>query len=757
MEEEGGSSNGTSPTPAGIVVSGTVTAPGGAVAFMPRPGLFHMFAESLFPVAYASLAGMATVPDGTPVDLVRIDDTGTVVTVVASTTTLSGKYSFDLTKLGIGFSSDLVVQVTGTSSGARMRAFVGTGGTVDLDPVSETAVRIVMEQIAASPGISLGNFTTRELSDIAAAVNLLAMTQSLTSGFDIETTVTVIENAVAANTNIMGFIVAASATGQSSQGPGDIGDYFPFASGMTWQYRGTLQNGGQTTNYTNTVQITGTQVVNGITTTVFHETNPNPANGDPPSDDYLVKDDRGITNYGNSDTTDFLTPQVAPYREYAFPLGLAGSYPLISKPGVTWAQDIDGDGKTETANITASQMVASFETVAVVAGTYPNAAKIVTTVVVTVTLSSNGSNITDASTISEWYAPGVGLVKSVDVEKITVQGVTDTTTTTEELTARIQQLSLATNDLVYDGVTKKIYASVPSSAGNLGNSIVSIDPMTGAVGPAVFVGNEPNKLAISDNGQYLYVGLDGDAAVRRYDLATQTAGLQFALGSDPTFGSFTVGDMEVLPGSPSSVAIVRKIGWWPSSDGVAIYDDGVVRANITPNYPEINVIEFSASSSRLYGYDNETSGFGVYRMSIDATGVSIADATSNLISGYNVDIKFDNGLIYATNGTVVDPEARTVVGAFPVTYQYGCLVRPDSAAGRVYFLVPNLTALGSVTVQAFDQKTFSLLGSLDLKDVAIGVPPGMYYPSSFIRWGTKGLAFRTSENKVVILITPLIP
>jgi hypothetical protein len=41
----------------------------------------------------------------------------------------------------------------------------------------------------------------------------------------------------------------------------------------------------------------------------------------------------------------------------------------------------------------------------------------------------------------------------------------------------IRQVSLPANDLVYDPLTRRIYASVPSSAGASGNSIRSFDPL----------------------------------------------------------------------------------------------------------------------------------------------------------------------------------------------------------------------------------------------------------------------------------------
>ena len=55
----------------------------------------------------------------------------------------------------------------------------------------------------------------------------------------------------------------------------------------------------------------------------------------------------------------------------------------------------------------------------------------------------------------------------------------------------VVRLPLITNDLVYDRVSQKVYASLPSVAGTFGNSIVPIVPETGMMGAPVFVGSEP--------------------------------------------------------------------------------------------------------------------------------------------------------------------------------------------------------------------------------------------------------------------------
>lgn len=387
--------------------------------------------QVLLPTALAVPAGMAAVPDGTPVDLVTVYKSGAVAAIRASTTTVAGRYEFNLTKLGVAFSSDLVVQAVG-GSGTTMRAFVGLGPTVNIDPVSETVVRLVVEKIVGAPSLTLSNFTLPELTDLAAAVSLRVLVQGLPAIGNTETTVNSFKAAALADNNIALFLTAIAPAGQSSEGPGDVGNFFPFAQGNTWVYRITEQLNGQApSSYLNTEQIIGTKNVNGVLTTVFQETNPN--NSGIPSEDYVLKDSRVITSYGDNDPTNFLIPQITPFREYMFPLAVDAAFQALNRSGLSWAQDIDGDGKSETASIVATVKVAGFESVTVSAGTFNNAAKITASITITITLSRDGAPAIVAINNTEWHAPGIGLVKSTSVEQDTVFNITDTITTNEEL------------------------------------------------------------------------------------------------------------------------------------------------------------------------------------------------------------------------------------------------------------------------------------------------------------------------------------
>lgn len=424
--ESGGNSgvNGGS-VPQDFVVSGTVSAPGGAIAFLAPRSLFQQFADALISPVHAAISGMATVPDGTAVQLVRINSNGMVTSVIATTVTTSGgSYSFNLTALGLSTASDLAVQVTSLSSGAKMRAFA-VSSMVDIGPVSETAVRVVLEKIGGTAELSLGNFTPTELADITGAINLLVISQQLAGAIDIETTVVSFKNAVNADANILNFVDSASASGQTSAGPGDIGNYFPLSIGNTWQMKGSIStNNGTLTNYATMMVVSGTKIINGIQTLIITDTNPQ--NAGIVSEDYYVKTQSGITYHGNNDATDFLSPQMIPYHEYLFPLRVGASFTPLDKSSIDLGEDWDWDGINENVDISVHVTVSAIEGVTVPAGTYPNCVKITSILTYTVKLSEDGSKITEIGTLTEWFAPGVGPVKRALISEIFDAGLSET-------------------------------------------------------------------------------------------------------------------------------------------------------------------------------------------------------------------------------------------------------------------------------------------------------------------------------------------
>ena len=78
------------------------------------------------------------------------------------------------------------------------------------------------------------------------------------------------------------------------------------------------------------------------------------------------------------------------------------------------------------------------------------------------------------------------------------------------------------------------------------------------------------------------------------------------------------------------------------------------------------------------------------------------------------------------------------------------MVKSDATLGRVFSLTREGFP-GTLNIRAFDANTQQLLGSENIPGVTGD-------PGSLIRWGSKGLAFRTSGGQVfVIESSKLIP
>lgn len=160
----------TNDPPIQRTVTGVVAVPAGDQAqFSSRESdiVSRMLAAVFGEPAQAEIAGLTPL-SGALVQLVRLDESGSVIEVIASDVTDgSGAYRFDTTPIP---ASTLAVRVTGDTD--TLRAIV-TGLTVDVTPASEAVVRaIINEVITPSTGsVRLSNFDVTEVASLTQLVS----------------------------------------------------------------------------------------------------------------------------------------------------------------------------------------------------------------------------------------------------------------------------------------------------------------------------------------------------------------------------------------------------------------------------------------------------------------------------------------------------------------------------------------------------------------------------------------------------------
>lgn len=657
--------------PSQLVVSGTVSAPNGQIAFSPKKSLLETFASIYSSPAYGSITGMAPVADGVTVELIRIDNSGNEIQVLATTTISGGQYTFNLTNLKVDLSGSLIAQVRNTGTGVRMRAFV-TSGKADIHPVSEAAVRMVLEKVSGPPPGSLADFTNAEINDFNASIDLLTTASQTGAGLTIDATVQAVLSAAAADTSLMGFLDAAAGAGQTIEGPGDVGNFVPFGQGNVWRYRGTYsENGGPSTDYIGSVRITGTRDVGGNTETIFSENNL--GNLGTVEDTYRVKSSQEILVTGNNDPTDTLTPALVPYREAIFPMAPGASLTQFDRKGLDFGEDLDMDGRNETIDLKSTVLAVDIENVAVPVGSFPVCMKIEINTTGTVRLSGSGTLVTIVVTQTRWFAPGVGLVKSITL----TQGGGSTETATEEL-----------EGYFVDGKGKGVLPEMVVAAG---------------VAPANSDVTVPGKAEVASDGNNFLV------VYHRENGGIGTLSATLLSGTGSVIGTFDIGDDGAMPaaafdGTNYLVIFGRNgsiFGNRVTPSGTVLDGQGFPISTGSSNFLPAVVFggseylvawgKFSGSEYDIYGARVTPSGnvlgeFPISQAVGEQNFPSVAFDGTNFLAVWNDNRNWPElediyGARVAADGTVLDPSG------IPISTAAGPQVSPAIAFGGGHFLV----------------------------------------------------------------------
>ena len=318
----------------------------------------------------------------------------------------------------------------------------------------------------------------------------------------------------------------------------------------------------------------------------------------------------------------------------------------------------------------------------------------------------------------------------------------------------ILNVTLTVNDVLYDPYSQLLYASVPSSFGANGNSVARIDPTTGTILGFVNVGSEPGVLAESADGQYLYVGLNGSAAVRRYALATQTPDIQFALvPTQYDQGPNLAISIQALPNSPGSIVVVTGTAQQVGS-AIAIYDDGVPRpAVFYADDDGVNAAVASGSDSLAFEAFGASVGDRLRTLCLNPAGVFGA-STFLYETGSGVPYgtyAYSSGLFYFPDGKVLNAQTGTQAGIYEMSGPF--VLEPS--VNRMYYLSNGWSADAGAygaEISAYNQAHFTPLASTvfnaQQEDTSIRL----------VRWGRYGFAFVSNDGaQVSIVRSSLVP
>jgi len=208
-----------------------------------------------------------------------------------------------------------------------------------------------------------------------------------------------------------------------SSGPGDVESFFPNSVGNTWFYDSvTTPPVGTPSSSMDKIAVTGEKAILGQMASIFQDTSiVDPTAPAAPTESYYFKNAGGVAYMGSNDPADTISPSFAPYIEALYPLAPPATVANFGKSGLNIG-DVDGDGVSDSADMTLTAKEVDFEALNTAVGNLPRTLRTTETLDGTITLSSNQTKVPFTSLTTTWTAPGIGVVKRT--LSVTVQGKT---------------------------------------------------------------------------------------------------------------------------------------------------------------------------------------------------------------------------------------------------------------------------------------------------------------------------------------------
>jgi uncharacterized protein (TIGR03437 family) len=313
-------------------------------------------------------------------------------------------------------------------------------------------------------------------------------------------------------------------------------------------------------------------------------------------------------------------------------------------------------------------------------------------------------------------------------------------------------------DSVYDAVRNLLYiATRPDSTDPRfpPNSIVVLNPATGAVGPSLAASTTLGNMALSDDGSALYVILDAVGIVRQIDPRdlSLVGDFSFRPAGAPigNFGYMFISAIAVMPGKPQTLAVQYA----PNPDSsllvIDVFDGGAKRQNEVAATSGTDTLLFSPDGQYLFegGRTDEYPSTVTTRFTVDSTGIP---KQTLLSAPGGAPVAIVNGVLYTSHATAINVATMRVIA----NLGQGDSIAVDAANRRILTTWPQGSQDSEYypeVLQAYDLDTALPLGSQPIGSVfyfTAATSPGV----QLFRFGADGIVY-CSRTNLLVFHTPL--
>ena len=314
-------------------------------------------------------------------------------------------------------------------------------------------------------------------------------------------------------------------------------------------------------------------------------------------------------------------------------------------------------------------------------------------------------------------------------------------------------INVPASGMLFDPYSRLLYATIPSTSTTItGNSIVTIDPVTMAVGTPLAVGSEPNVMAETTDGNYIYVGLSGANSVAKLDVLHGSLAATIPLNFPQNGSTVPVSAswLSAMPGNDNTLAVDTVSSWGNFGILDVSGSTGTFRPNLSGIYSGINPV--FADASHIYAYDSQTSGSEFYRYGVDANGVTLLDGTTlNGMGGFQGGVFLAGGVVYGAGGGIVNPSTTppSQIATLPLFSFYeqgiqgnGVVPLGDPTLQREFLMMVNTAGTWAYGLARYNLNTYTPEAEITMPTALNSVEASW----AMFRFGQDGLALLNSAQ-----------
>ena len=303
-------------------------------------------------------------------------------------------------------------------------------------------------------------------------------------------------------------------------------------------------------------------------------------------------------------------------------------------------------------------------------------------------------------------------------------------------------LNVNVTDAVWDPTSGNFFVGVGANDAKYPSTVLLVNPNTGQVGDSIPVGDAPDRVAVSADGQYLYVGIDAKAVVRRFHLPSHTPDFDITVGAAQIAGGYGAAPIAiaVFPAQPASILVAN-------GSTLAVYDGMTARAGTAPfsfPYYSVGSIYARADNGAFYAYANGV----ISTVAIKAAGVSIAASVAAL-PVEEARVKWSGRFATDDWGYVFNLDTSTLLGRLAMPSGVRSISVADPS-GTTVLAIPTTNSpsfLGRYSLTNFEPTE-----TVSLPDLIVGSNTAV-----LDTWGSGGVAVVDTGGIVFVQTASLAP